>query len=78
MGHRTITISDAAYRELAKLKRERESFTQVVLRLASGQGNAKALLEYLKGLSSTEDLAESIERATKRTRKASLARVTAG
>ena len=78
MGHRTITISDEAYRELSRLKKERESFTEVVLRLASGQSNAKALLEYLKGLSSTEDLAESTERAMKRTRKASLAKVTAG
>ena len=78
MGHRTITISDEAYRELAKLKKERESFTDVVLRLASGQGNAKPVLDYLKGLSSTEDLADSIEKAMKRTRKASLARVTPG
>jgi len=78
MGHRTITISDEAYRELSKLKRERESFTDVVLRLASGRGSAKALVTYLEGLSSTEDLATSIESTMERTRKASLARATEG
>lgn len=78
MGHRTITISDEAYRELSKMKRERESFTDVVLRLASGRGNAKAVLEYLEGLPSSGDLAERVEDAMKRTRKASLAKATAG
>ena len=78
MGHRTITISDEAYRELSKMKRERESFTEVVLRLASGRGSAKALSGYLEGLSSTEDLAASIESATERTSKASLTRATPG
>jgi Putative antitoxin len=48
MGHRTITISDEAYRELSKMKKEWESFTDVVLRLASGRGSAKALTAHLK------------------------------
>ena len=75
MGHRNITISDEAYHELSKMKRERESFTDVVMRLASGRGSAKALLTYVKGASSNEDLAKRIEMAMERTRKASLAKV---
>lgn len=74
MRHRNITISDEAYRELSRMKRERESFTEVVIRLASGRGSAKALLEYLEGATSSEELADNIESAMERTRKASLAK----
>jgi predicted CopG family antitoxin len=77
MRHRSITISDEAYLELSKMKKEWESFTDVVLRLASGRGSARALTVQLKALFSTDDLAESIETATKRTRRASFARITA-
>jgi predicted CopG family antitoxin len=62
---------------LVKLKKESESFDEEVLRLASARGNAKAVLEYLEGLPSTEDLAESIENAMRRMRKAPLTRTTA-
>jgi predicted CopG family antitoxin len=78
MGHRTITISDEAYRQLSKMKRERESFTDVVLRLASGKVNGKAVLEYIRGLPSSGELAEGVEIAMKRMRKASLAKATTG
>ena len=77
MGHRNITISDEAYRELSSMKKERESFTEVVLRLTSGRGSAKALLAYLEETSSSEDLADSIEATMERTRKASLAKTRA-
>jgi predicted CopG family antitoxin len=33
MGHRTLTISDEAYRILSSLKREKESFTDVIKRV---------------------------------------------
>ncbi|MEM2135472.1 MAG: antitoxin VapB family protein [Candidatus Freyarchaeota archaeon] len=35
MGHKTITISEEAYNSLAALKRENESFTEVILRVVS-------------------------------------------
>jgi predicted CopG family antitoxin len=33
MGHRTITISDEAYKILSSLKRDKESFTDVIKRV---------------------------------------------
>jgi len=33
MGHRTITISDEAYNILSSLKRDKESFTDVIKRV---------------------------------------------
>jgi len=38
MGHRNITISDEAYEILAKLKRDKESFTDVIKRVFKEQG----------------------------------------
>lgn len=35
MGYKTISLSDEAYRRLSSLKREGESFTDVILRLCS-------------------------------------------
>lgn len=35
MGYRTISLSDEAYKKLASLKREGESFSDVILRLCS-------------------------------------------
>ncbi len=40
MAHKTITISEEAYQALAKMKKERESFTDVILRVASSRGSA--------------------------------------
>jgi len=33
VGHRTITISDEAYMILSRLKREKESFTDIIKRV---------------------------------------------
>ncbi|MFQ5979699.1 MAG: antitoxin VapB family protein [Candidatus Heimdallarchaeota archaeon] len=33
MAHKTITVSETAYEALKELKREHESFTQVILRI---------------------------------------------
>ncbi|MBI2184054.1 MAG: antitoxin VapB family protein [Thaumarchaeota archaeon] len=72
LAHRTITISEEAHRSLAKLKKDKESFTEVILRLASARGSATHLLKYLEQMQPSEDLAESIDAATRRTRRAKL------
>jgi len=72
MAHRTITISDDAYKALARSKRENESFTKVILRLTLGNGKASSLLEHLVGSPADEELAANIERAMRRTRSAQL------
>ena len=74
MGHKTITISDDAYKALAKAKNDNESFTKVILRLTSQRSTAGALLDYLHGSSPDEDLAASIEERTKTTRRSRLTR----
>ena len=78
MGHRTITISDEAYRALSKLKRAKESFTDVILRLASGRGSATNVLNYIERLPPSEELAKNIEMAMTRTRKAALRKAVIG
>jgi len=75
MAHKTITISEQAYRSLAKLKSENESFTQAILRLTSVKGSASSLLELLEKLPSSEDLARNVEIASKRMRANKLRRV---
>jgi len=74
MSHKTITISEEAYDALTRMKKANESFTQVILRLAS-KGNAQAFLDFVKKLPPSEDLARSIEVAMMRTRKAKLRKV---
>jgi len=39
MGFKTLTISEEAYRKLAKLKAKGESFTDTILKLTEGQGD---------------------------------------
>ena len=67
MGHKTITISDQAYRSLAKLRLENESFTEAILRL-TWHDSARSLLEFLEKLPVIEELARNIENASKRMR----------
>ncbi|MFQ5911089.1 MAG: antitoxin VapB family protein [Thermoplasmata archaeon] len=61
MAHKTITISEEAYQALARLKRNGESFTHVILRLAHPH-TAQRLLEYVERQEPAPDLAESIDR----------------
>lgn len=37
MGHKTVSLSDEAYEALKKIKREDESFNDLILRLVSEQ-----------------------------------------
>jgi len=76
MAHKTITISEEAYDSLAKHKSPNESFTKAILRLTSGRGNARSLLEFLEGIPPSEDLAKHVERAMKRMRSTKLRRAT--
>jgi len=39
MGFKTLTISEEAYRKLAKLKERGESFTDTILKLTEGHGD---------------------------------------
>ncbi|MEM2940133.1 MAG: antitoxin VapB family protein [Thermoproteota archaeon] len=57
MGHRTITISDEAYEALSHLKRGKESFTDVILRLAKSRREG-TLLDYVRSLEPDEEFAE--------------------
>ncbi|MDG7008066.1 MAG: hypothetical protein JRN06_07455 [Nitrososphaerota archaeon] len=47
MGHRTITVSEA-YDALARSRLGDESSAKVILRLTSGRGSAKPLLEHVR------------------------------
>ena len=72
MAHKTITISEEVYRELARMKRDNESFTEVILRITSRKGSAEALLRFLELSGRSEELARNVELVVERTRKARL------
>ena len=57
MGHKTLTISEEAYNVLKKLKREGESFSDVILRVT----RSYSLLEFVESTEFPRDLADSIE-----------------
>ncbi|MBE8538716.1 antitoxin VapB family protein [Geoglobus acetivorans] len=61
MAHKTLTISEEAYNTLKRLKKEGESFSDVILRITKGA----RLLEYLESTEFSEDLVKSIEDAYK-------------
>lgn len=60
MGHRTLTVSDEAYNALAKMKKERESFTETILRLTK-RIERGTLLDYIKTLEPDEEFAATLE-----------------
>ena len=76
MAHKTITISEEAYQSLAKHKSPNESFTEAILRLTSGRGDARSLLEFLEVIPPSEDLADHVEKAMKRMRSTKVRRAT--
>lgn len=39
MAHKTLTISEEAYKRLVQAKKNDESFTEVIIRLTSGRAN---------------------------------------
>jgi len=66
MATKTLSISEEAYNNLIKLKKEGESFSQLILRMTSMKGNPNHILQTLQIISSdnpenVEDLANNIE-----------------
>jgi predicted CopG family antitoxin len=68
MGHKTITISDEAYKALSRLKRGKESFTDVILKLARGRVEG-TLLDYVRSLEQDEEFAEIMEDVVRERRR---------
>ena len=56
MGHKTLTISEEAYEALARLKRERESFTDAIIRLTK-KADKGSLLDYVRSLEPDNEFA---------------------
>jgi predicted CopG family antitoxin len=57
MGYKTISLSDEAYKLLASIKREGESFTDVILRLCS-----KATKKPLASFAGSWDMSDEEEK----------------
>lgn len=68
MGTKTISIKDEAYERLKRLKREGESFTDLVNRLTKKRSILE--LSELVGEEEAESLAAAIERGSEERRKA--------
>jgi predicted CopG family antitoxin len=60
MGHKTLTISEEAYGALAGMKKERESFTEAILRFTS-KVERGTLLDYVRTLEPDDEFAETLE-----------------
>ena len=63
LAHKTLTISEEAYKALKSLKKAHESFTEVILRITAGKKDNKELLDWIKKQEGLADLADSIEEA---------------
>ncbi len=71
MATKTITISLDAYERLRAKKASNESFTDIILKLT----RKKNTLDYIRSLKPSTELADNIEKAMRRTRKAKLREV---
>ena len=56
-----MTISEEAYEALARMKKERESFTEAILRLTE-KNEKGTLLDYVLSLDPDEEFAEELEK----------------
>jgi len=68
MATKTITISLDAYERLRAKKASNESFTDIILKLT----RKKNTLDYIRSLKPSTELADNIEKAMRRARKAKL------
>src|SRR6266702_295902 len=71
MAHKTLTISEEAYKALARAKSKDESFTKVILRLTRKKA-ARNLLDYVRSFSPDEELASAVEKVLEKRGKISL------
>lgn len=71
MGHKTITISDEAYRALADLREKHESFTEAILRV-TGKRAEGTLLDYVRSLGPDEGFAEIMDGVVRERENAAL------
>lgn len=71
MATKTITITLEAYKKLRSKKTANESFTDVILRLTKRRDT----LAVIRSLEPSTELADNIERAMRKTRKAELRKV---
>ncbi len=62
MAHKTITISEEAYSALARIKNEKESFTDVILRITGIKNKKEQLVAWLESSETNEDLAQAIKK----------------
>jgi predicted CopG family antitoxin len=61
MAHKTITISEEAYELLKSLKRDNESFTEVIKRIANQRKRKRDLVQWLNKNNDFSDLADSLD-----------------
>ncbi|MHA2298868.1 MAG: antitoxin VapB family protein [Candidatus Hodarchaeales archaeon] len=61
MAHKTITISEEAYNLLKSIKKDNESFTEVIKRICGPKKRKRNLLEWLGKKNDLADLADAIE-----------------
>lgn len=71
MAHKTITVSEEAYQALAKMKGEKESFTEAILRITRKREEG-TLLDFLKSVKPDEEFAAILEDVIKERRTISL------
>jgi len=65
MPSRTIMISDDAYQLLKKMKRDNESFTDLIIRLTSQRGNISRLLDLVNSSDFSPVSPETANKMTK-------------
>jgi predicted CopG family antitoxin len=63
MAHKTITISEEAYRALKRMRHPNESFTRVIIRLTRSGKSPRDLLAFLKQMGPQNELADAVEGA---------------